>query len=99
MEIPPVTWFHRLRLRVLAIVLAGGLAVFAMISWLALPALPVIGVAVITVAAVVNTVTHRLASPVCWQCGEDIGEAPKGVHGAMCRGCGAVNQQVGTKRA
>lgn len=93
-----MTWLHRVRLRVLAIVLAGGLAVFGLLSWLALPALPVVGVALLTVAAMVNGVTNRLSVPTCWSCGENLADRPSGVHGTLCDGCGAVNQH-GSRRA
>jgi hypothetical protein len=88
-----LNWFHRLRLRVLAILLGGFLAAFAMISFLAWPVLPVVGATVLTVAAVVHSVTGRLAQPICRTCGHDLTDQPTGVYGSLCPACGSVNQQ------
>lgn len=88
-----LNWFHKLRLRVLALLLGGFLAAFAMISFLAWPALPVVGATVLTVAAFVHGMTGRLSHPVCWSCGTDLAGQPTGVYGAICPGCGSVNQQ------
>jgi len=84
---------------VFAIVLGGVLAAIAMINVFAWPALPVVGAAVITVAAVVHSVTSRLSHPICWNCGQDITGQPTGEYGAICPKCGSVNQQVGSWRA
>lgn len=87
-------WMQRIRLRVLAIVGAIAFAAFGAIAWMALPALPVVGVAIITVAAAVNTMTSRLADPVCLSCGTTIAaDAQTGVYGRICGNCGAINQQ------
>lgn len=83
-----------LRLRVLAILLGGILAAFALINFMAWPVIPVVGAAFITVAAVVHTVTIRLSHPVCWACGDDLADQPTGTYGAICPRCGAVNQQI-----
>lgn len=94
-----VNWFHKLRLRVLAVLVGGVLAAFALINFLAWPALPVVGATFFTVAAVVHGFTSRLSQPTCWNCGGDIAREPTGQYGAVCPGCGAVNQQVGQRRA
>lgn len=88
-------WMQRIRLRVFAIVGAIAFAAFGAIAWAALPALPVLGVAIITVAATVNTMTSRLADPVCLSCGEHMhaDATTTGVYGRICPHCGAINQQ------
>ncbi len=78
------------RLRVLAILVAGGLAVFGLISMVSLPALPVLGFAVITVAAVVHRVTARLSMPTCHGCGKNLTDVPGDSIGVVCPDCGAV---------
>ncbi len=89
-----MNWFHKIRLRVLAVVLAGIFAVIGVVTWAALPVMPVVGVALITVAAVVNQMTSRLTAAVCYQCGADLEAQKPGVYGVVCPGCGAVNQTV-----
>lgn len=87
-----MNWFQTIRLRVFAVVVAGILAVIGVLSWATLPAWPVVGVAIITVAAVVNSMTTRLAEPVCYQCGSTLPTAEPGCYGLVCDGCGAVNE-------
>ena len=90
----PLPLFRKLRLRLLAVLLGTATAVVATLSLTAWPALPVVGVAVLTAAALVNTLTSRLATPICASCGESLAGQPKGVYGAICPSCGAVNQHV-----
>ncbi len=87
-------WFHRLRLRVLGVLVAGVLAAWALAGWLTLPAWPVVGVAVLTVAAVVHKMTARVGAATCWSCGADLAGEQGGAYGVVCRGCGSVNQHV-----
>jgi len=89
-----LNWFHKIRLRVFAVLVATILAVIGVLTWATVPAWPVVGVAIITVAAVVNQMTSRLAQPVCYQCGGDLDTASTGVYGVICPGCGAVNDAV-----
>ncbi|MEZ6243617.1 MAG: hypothetical protein R3B57_11315 [Phycisphaerales bacterium] len=84
-------FLRKLRLRVLAILVAGGLAAFGLLSIVSLPALPVLGVAVITVAAVVHRVTARLSHPTCHGCGQNLTDVPGDAIGVVCPDCGAVN--------
>lgn len=86
---------ERIRLRALAILLGLGLAVVAMLSLTSLPAWPVVGFAVATVAVALNSVTQRLKSPVCWGCGGDIARLPSGEHGVTCPTCGTVTPPGG----
>lgn len=86
-----LTFLHKLRLRVLAILLGTGLAVVGLLSLVSWPALPVIGVAVITVAAMVHRVTHKLSSPLCHACGHDLSGQPDSSIGLLCPECGSVN--------
>ena len=87
-----VNWFQRIRLRVFAVLVAAVLAVIGVLSWATLPAWPVVGVAIITVAAVVNSMTTRLSDAVCYQCGDTLKTTETGCYGVICEGCGAINQ-------
>lgn len=89
-----MNWFHTTRLRVFAVMVAIILAAIGVITWAALPVVPVLGVALITVAAVVNQMTARLDYAVCFQCGGDLDAQKPGVYGVICPGCGAVNEAV-----
>ncbi|MFN0133989.1 MAG: hypothetical protein ACKVW3_15850 [Phycisphaerales bacterium] len=85
-----MTLFHRIRLRVFAVLVAVGLVVIAAISWASLPVWPVVGVAFAAVALVVNNMTNRLSQPVCWGCGQDISKQHAGAYGRVCPSCGSV---------
>lgn len=85
-----LTYIHRLRLRVLAWLLGITLAGIAAVSWMAMPAWPVIGVAVAMVVATVSTMTNRLKADTCYSCGNDIRNVQAGEHGRACPQCGAV---------
>lgn len=87
-------FLYRIRLRFFAVLAGLITAVIATVSLTALPALPVIGVALLTAAAVFNGMTARLAGPVCVGCGEDIAAAEAGTYGVLCRNCGALTQLV-----
>ncbi len=89
-----MNWFHKVRLRVFAVVLAGTLAVIGILAWATVPAWPIVGVAIITVAAVVSSMTTKLAMPVCYQCGSNLNTNETGCYGVICEGCGAVNEAV-----
>lgn len=89
-----MNWFQKIRLRVFAVLVAVILAVIGVLTWATVPAWPVVGVALITVAAVVNSMTTRLAEPVCYQCGTALPPAEPGCYGLVCDGCGAVNEVV-----
>lgn len=91
MSLNDLTFLHKIRLRVLAILVGSGLAVVGLLSLVSWPALPVIGVAVITVAAVVHRVTHKLSSPLCHACGHDLTGQPDSSIGLICPDCGSVN--------
>ncbi len=87
-----MAWMHKLRLRVLAVLVGAGLCVLALVSWAALPVWPVIGVALATAAMVVNTMTHKLAQPACMSCGKNLTGEPIGLYGIICPDCGAITQ-------
>ncbi|MEM1186284.1 MAG: hypothetical protein AAGI53_14940 [Planctomycetota bacterium] len=82
---------QKVRLRVLAILVAGVVGSVTAVSVAALPVLPVVGVALITVAAAVNTVMAPLKAAVCTRCGASLGGAQSGPYGAECSSCGALN--------
>jgi hypothetical protein len=84
-----------MRLRVFAVLVGVTLAAIGAVSLAAVPLWPVLGVAFATVALCVNTMTSRLAGPVCWGCGEDIARLPSGEYGVMCPKCGTLTQDQG----
>ncbi|MCC7388470.1 MAG: hypothetical protein IT431_06840 [Phycisphaerales bacterium] len=90
-------WMSRIRLRVLAFTVGLAFTAIALISWAALPVIPVISVAFAAVAVGVNHMTIRLKQPVCHGCGKPLGNAPSGQYGTICRTCGSFTQ-VGEPR-
>jgi len=87
-----MSWMHRIRLRALAWVAGIVLAAVAMVSFTAVPAWPVIGVAVAVVALAVNTLTSRLGGAICLGCGKDLSGQPSGGYGIACGDCGTISQ-------
>ncbi len=83
-------FLSRIRLRVFAVIAGLITAVVATLSLTAWPALPVIGVAIIITATMVNTMTSKLASPVCAGCGKALNVADSGAYGVMCDSCGTL---------
>lgn len=93
----PRTLMQRIRMRVMAVLLGTSLAAIAMISLTSLPAWPIVGVAVATVAVAVNKATSRLRSPVCWGCGRSIEGQSNGEHGVICPDCGTMTPTSATR--
>lgn len=91
---PGANWFRKLRLRALAILVGAGLTALAVMSFLSLPAWPVIGVAVATVAVVISQMASRLSQPLCLQCGTNLAGQSPGDHGVICPGCGTLNDRL-----
>lgn len=87
-----MTWMHKIRLRVLGLLVAIALAAIGAVSLAALPTWPVVGVAVATVALAINSMTSRLSAPVCWGCGDDVAKIPSGEYGVICPKCGSITQ-------
>jgi len=87
-----MTFMHKIRLRVLALLVCVIIAVIGVVSWAALPVWPVVGVAFATVALVFNTMTSRLSNSVCWGCGTDISRSAPGEYGVICPKCGALTE-------
>jgi len=85
-------FLNQLRLRVFAVLAGVITAVVATISLTAWPAVPVIGVAILTAAALVNGMTARLNEPTCVGCGRDMAGQASGEYGAVCPDCGAITQ-------
>lgn len=54
------------------------------------PVLPVLGVAVATLALAVHGVASRIKADACKACGASLARAPIGEHGVMCPGCGQL---------
>jgi hypothetical protein len=90
-----VTWLGNIRRRALWIVVFLLATALGVIAWTTIPAWPVVGVAVASVALVLNSLTSRLAPDVCLSCGVDIAQQPRGAHGRICHACGAVNELPG----
>lgn len=88
----PSTLIGKVRLRVLAFMVGVPLAALAAIlltpGWLTLP---VVGVAVYTMAMGVKQATTRLEHPLCWTCEADLSGLAISEHGVPCPGCGALN--------
>lgn len=93
-----MTFLHKIRLRMLAILVAVILTAIGAISLAAAPVWPVIGVAFATVALVFNTMTSRLAGAVCYGCGKDVSKLPSGEYGVICPQCGTVTHTPDTTR-
>jgi hypothetical protein len=87
-----MTWMHRIRRRVLWIAVGIGLTTLGVISVTTIPAWPVVGVAVATLALVVNGMASRLSQPTCLGCGGSLANQPRGEYGTICPSCGSVNQ-------
>lgn len=93
-----MNWIHKLRLRALAVVLGLTLGALAVVGWLSVPVLPALGVALITAAAVVNSMASRLAQPTCAGCGRDLSGSQAGTYGVICPDCGSINQHIDAAR-
>ena len=85
-----MTWMHKVRLRVLALLVGTVLAAIATASLTALPVWPVVGFAVAAAAYGVNKITARLRQPTCWGCGGDLTREPAGSYGQICPKCGTI---------
>lgn len=92
-----MTVLHTMRLRVLGVVIGLALATIGVLSWMALPVLPVVGFAVAAAAVVVNSMTSRLSKPLCRGCGFDLSGEPAGQYGVVCTACGRIDP-IGSPR-
>jgi hypothetical protein len=91
---PGADWFRKLRLRALAILVGAGLTALALASFLSLPAWPIIGVAVATVAVVISQMASKLSQPLCLHCGDNLAGQRSSDHGVICPGCGTLNDRM-----
>ena len=87
-----MTWMHKVRRRVLWIAVGVGLTTFGVLSVTTIPAWPVVGLAVATLAIVVNHLASRLSDPICLGCGNDLKNQPRGEHGTICPACGSIQE-------
>jgi hypothetical protein len=83
---------HKVRVRVLWIVVGVALTTMGVISMTTIPAWPIVGVAVAALALVVNQMTSKLSQPTCYGCGKSLSGLPSGEHGTICPNCGSINQ-------
>jgi hypothetical protein len=81
---------HKVRLRVLALLLGTALASIATAALTTIPVWPVVGFAVAAAAYGVNKITARLRQPTCWGCGKDLSREPAGSYGQICPKCGSI---------
>jgi hypothetical protein len=82
---------HRIRRQVVWVAATVlGLAAAA-IFLTAVPALPVIGAALATIAVAVQSLGRDLKADRCMNCGESIAAEPRGTHGFVCPKCGAID--------
>lgn len=81
-----------IRTKALWVTVAVGVTVLGVLSLTTLPAWPVVGVALATVALVVNQIAKPLSSPICFGCGIDLTNEPRGEHGVICKNCGTITQ-------
>lgn len=88
---PRLPWIGKVRLKVLAIVVAAVLAGIAVVSWLTMPVWPIVGVAVAAFAMAVNTIGTRLSHATCYECGKDLKGQPENELGVLCPSCGLIN--------
>lgn len=87
-----MTWLHKTWLRLLALMVAACLTVFALVSLAAAPAWPVIGVTMAAMALVwKSSIGPRIVTPACLHCGASLKGQPTGEYGAICRDCGGLN--------
>jgi len=93
-EHAPRTLMQRIRLRVMAVLVGTVLAAVATVSLTSIPAWPIVGVAVATVALAANKISARLRSPVCWGCGKDLGGRKSGEYGIICPDCGTMTPEA-----
>jgi hypothetical protein len=89
-----VTFLHSMRRRVMWIVVGVGLTTLGVISMTTLPAWPIVGAAVATIALVLNGMTRSLRGEVCLGCGTSIAGLPHGDYGVICPGCGHVTSSM-----
>ena len=87
-------WLQRLRLRSLWLLVGVGLTTLGVISLTAIPAWPVVGVAVAALALGLNNIAHRLSQPTCLSCGDSLSDAPRGEHGSICPKCGTISDRI-----
>jgi hypothetical protein len=89
-----MTWMHQVRRRILWIAVGVGLTTLGVVSVTTMPAWPLVGVAVATLAIAINHLAGRLSEPTCYGCGENLAGQPRGERGTICPHCGSINQWV-----
>lgn len=85
-----VSLIHRLRLRVLGLLLGLVLASLATISLTTIPAWPVVGVAVAAAYVGVNRIMARITPSSCPSCGSSLKGLNASANGIVCPECGSV---------
>ncbi len=88
-----MTWYGKMRLKILAYVVGLTLGALGIASLTTVPAWPVVGVAVAACVVMINRAAHRLSQPTCLGCGRDIAQLPTNEHGVACPGCGMVSRR------
>ncbi len=86
-----MTWMHRLRLRVFAVLVAVAIGVIGLVSIASIPVWPAVGMAVAAIALVVNGMTSKLSHSICLGCGASLAGQARGEHGVACPECGLID--------
>jgi hypothetical protein len=90
---------ERIRLRFLWVLVGVFATTIGVISLTTLPAWPIVGVAVATLAFAVNSVAARLKHDTCAHCGSSIKGQPLGEHGVICSHCGQISHPAASTLA
>ncbi|HEB61193.1 MAG TPA: hypothetical protein ENJ06_05145, partial [Phycisphaeraceae bacterium] len=81
-------WFHRLRIRVLGLLLAVTIGCVAVLSagvgWFSIP---VVGAALWAVVVTVNKASEKAAT-TCWSCGQKLDSEQVAAGNVICPNCG-----------
>ena len=88
----PLNWLRKLRYRILwTVAVVAGLSI-SLIVWSSLPVIPVAVATVATVALVIDRMAAKLSKPVCWNCADELAkDLAVGPNGRICPSCGALN--------
>jgi hypothetical protein len=89
-----MTWMHRIRRRALWVVVVVGVTTLGLLAMSTIPAWPVVGVAVATLAIALGSITRSVSPSICLGCGHDVSDVPAGTHGRLCPTCGALNERL-----
>ena len=84
---------HRIRTRVVWVLVGVVAMTIGVIVWTTIPAWPIVGVAVATLVMAINTISQKLSPDACYSCGVTLKDQPSSEHGKLCAACGTVNMR------